>query len=92
VIGEGLNRECGFFGCGDVVEHFQNPCHAEDEHEEDSGASCAESVSPARLCGWDCWGMEMVEEGGAHGNVEVRMQNDEFVNGKSSVGIVTPKG
>jgi len=34
------------------------------------------------LFGWDGWGVEVVEEGGAHMNVEVRMQNDELVNGK----------
>ncbi len=74
VIGDGLNRERGFFGCGDVVEHFQNPRHAENEHEEDSGAACCERVPPARLCAWDSWGMQVVKEGGAHGG------KDEWVN------------
>ena len=82
VIGDGLNGERGFFRSGNVVEHFQNARHAENEHEEDSGAACSERMSPACLFGWDGWGVEVVEEGGAHMNVEVRMQNDELVNGK----------
>ena len=47
MIRYGLNRERGFFGCGDVVEHLQNSRHPEDEHEEDGGASCSEGVTPA---------------------------------------------
>ena len=67
VIGDGLNRERGFFRRGDVVEHLQNARHAEDEHEKNGGAACSEGMPPAGLFGWDGWGVEVVEEGGAHG-------------------------
>lgn len=67
VIGDGLNREGGFFGVWNVVEHFQNTRYAEDEHEEDGCPACAEGVTPACLCSWDRWGMQVVEERRTHG-------------------------
>ena len=67
MIGEGLNRKRGFFRRWNVIEHFQNTRHPENEYEKDGCPACAKGVSPARLFGWDGWGMKVVKEGGAHG-------------------------
>ena len=67
VIGNALNGEGSFLWIGNIVEHFQDPSNAQDEHEEDSSPTCAQRVSPAGLCSWDRWRMEVVKKGGAHG-------------------------
>ena len=67
MVSNGLYRERGFCWIWHIVEHLQNTGHPEDEHEEDGGPACAEGISPACLCGWNGWGVKVVEEGRAHG-------------------------
>jgi len=67
VIGDDLNRERGFLWIRDVVEHFEDARHAEDEHEEDGCPACAQGVTPARLCSWNGWRVEVVKKRWSHG-------------------------
>ena len=78
VVGDELHRERGFFRIRDVVEHLEDACHAEDEHEENGGPACGKCMTPARLGNWDGGRVQVVEEGGAHeGKDDGRMVKDE---------------
>lgn len=66
-IRNGLNGEGGLIRCRNVIEQFQDTRASEHQNKEDRGSTHAQGIAPTGLSGRDGGWVEVVEEGGSHG-------------------------